>query len=122
MDDIGDSMAQLAMANSQMSRAEDYVKRGRQHGSLSIADLQELFVVTFRDWSSDFKDQVRRRANDDVEAEFTLRGVQPPFDRVGPEMEKLQEAIKEVTQDPDAMERVAQSMLDEWIAAHERQN
>lgn len=120
--DIGNAMAELALANSRMQRTQDYVQRGRRHQDASGQELETLFVDTFRAWVADFGNRAQRRGNDDVSAEYELRGIEPPFHLVGPEMDALTKVAREVAADPEALEGIGQSIVDEWVEAQTKKN
>ena len=62
-----------------MQRTQSYVERGRQFEKATAEDLQTLFVQAFRDWRANLWGDGRRSRVADVSAEYTLRGVDPPY-------------------------------------------
>ena len=76
MDEFG---VEFAIANWDMQRTESYVERGRQFEKATAEDLQTLFVQAFRDWRANLWGDGRRSRVADVSAEYTLRGVVPPY-------------------------------------------
>ena len=70
---------EFAIANWDMQRTQSYVERGRQFENATDEDLQTLFVQAFRDWRANLWGDGRRSRVEDVSAECTLRGVDPPY-------------------------------------------
>ena len=78
-DKSGDRGVEFAIANWDMQRTQSYVERGRQFENATAEDLQALFVQAFRDWRANLWRDGRRTRVADVSAEYTLRGVDPPY-------------------------------------------
>jgi hypothetical protein len=78
-DEFGSRAVEFAMANWDMQRTQSYVERGRQFENATDEDLQALFVQAFRDWRANLWGDGRRSRVEDVSAEYTLRGVDPPY-------------------------------------------
>ena len=76
------------MAEAQMRLVQDYVNRGRQLEHTPEETLAEDWVSLMRAWAAapESGQDPRRR---DIEAEYSLRGVQPPYELVKAEMEVL---------------------------------
>jgi hypothetical protein len=64
--------------------AADYVRRGRAHRGLTDADLAGAWVAAFRAYSHN------------PEAELNLRRMDPPFDAVREDLERLKTAAMQV--------------------------
>jgi hypothetical protein len=77
--------------------AADYVRRGRAHRGLTDADLAGAWVAAFRAYSHN-PDPARpfRLALEDLEAEQNLRQIDPPFDAVRRDIERLKAAAMQV--------------------------
>jgi hypothetical protein len=77
--------------------AADYVRRGRAHRGLTDADLVAAWVAAFGAYSLD-PDPARppRSALNDFEAELNLRQIDPPFDAVREDLERLSAAAMHV--------------------------
>ena len=88
----------LAMMQAKaVDAAADYVRRGRAHRGLTDADLAGAWVAAFRAYSHN-PDPARpsRSALEDLEAELNLRQIDPPFDAVREDLERLKTAAMQV--------------------------
>jgi hypothetical protein len=88
----------LAMMQAKaVDAAADYVRRGRAHRGLTDADLSGAWVAAFRAYSHN-PDPARpsRSALEDLEAELNLRQIDPPFDAVREDLERLKTAAMQV--------------------------
>ena len=74
----------------EVDAAEAYVRRGRSHRGLTDAELAGAWMEAFRAYSDDPDPaQPFRAVMDDLESELNLRRIDPPFDSVRPELERL---------------------------------
>jgi hypothetical protein len=78
-DELGSRAVEFAMANWDMQCTQSYVERGRQFENATAEELQTLFVQVFRDWRANLWEDGRRSRVADISAEYTLRGVDPPY-------------------------------------------
>jgi hypothetical protein len=62
--------------------AANYAGRGRRFASLSDQELSSAWVQTLKGWAVDIHDSELRAKNRDYDAEFSLRGIEPPYDLV----------------------------------------
>jgi hypothetical protein len=88
----------LAMMQAKaVDAAADHVRRGRAHRGLTDADLSGAWVAAFRVYSHN-PDPARpsRLALEDLEAELNLRQIDPPFDAVREDLERLKTAAMQV--------------------------
>jgi hypothetical protein len=73
--------------NMSLEQLRDYVKRGRQFALMGIDNLNARWVESFNAWA------ISRDSNgqewEDIAAEFTFRGLRPPFDLVKGAFESL---------------------------------
>ena len=89
------------MANAQMRLVQDYVNRGRRYEHTPEATLANDWVDLMRAWAAaPEKGQDPRRR--DIEAEYSLRAMQPPYKRVKAEMETLARGAAALIQQIDA--------------------
>ena len=77
--EFGSRDVEFAMANWDMQCTQSYIERGRQFENATAEDLQTLFVQAFRDWRANLWEDGRQSRVADVSAEYTLRGVDPPY-------------------------------------------
>jgi hypothetical protein len=83
-----------------MNRAASYVARGRAHAALATAEVKDRWTAAFRSLANG-SDAAAGDAVTDYMLELSLRGEQPPFDRVQPELRLLQQAISALEKDHD---------------------
>ena len=98
---------------------QDYVNRGRLLENIPEETLAEDWVSLMRAWAAapeEGQDSRRR----DIEAEYSLRCVQPPYERVKAEMEALARAAAALIQQMDAVagEEIDSMILDQ--SSHEK--
>jgi hypothetical protein len=99
------------MANAQMRLIQDYVNRGRPYEHTPEETLANEWVDLMRAWAAaPEKGQDPKRR--DIEAEYSLRGVQPPHERVRAEMAALARGAAALIQQMDA---VAGAEIDSMI-------
>ena len=81
-----------------MNETKDYLERGQRFAQLSIDKLEESWITAFRSY---FATRLRRAAlnMDDLAAELRLRGRDPPFGAVQPEIADLRAELKRVNPD-----------------------
>jgi hypothetical protein len=88
------------MAEAQMRMIQNYVNRGRLLENIPEETLAEDWVSLMRAWAAapEMGQDPRRR---DIEAEYSLRGVQPPYALVKAEMDVLARRAAELIQQMD---------------------
>jgi hypothetical protein len=76
------------LAEGRMQIVRDYASRGRSFERMPTNQLQEEWVALIRAWVTNPHEYNNpRRA--DIEAEFTLRGLEPPYGMVTDELEAI---------------------------------
>jgi len=120
---LGSRAAEFAMASGDMKRTQSYVDRGRQFKDATAEDLQTLFVQMFRIWGADPWWEGRSRLQD-VEAEYKLRGVEPPFALVKDDLEKAISAIADGIEQMNAEERaeIGSGIVEDYLIAQKSRN
>jgi hypothetical protein len=96
-----------------MRSVQDYMSRGRHFEHTPQVILAEDWVSLMRAWAAAPEEgQDSRR---DIEAEYSLRCVQPPYERVKAEMEALARAAAALIQQIDAVagEEIDSMILDQ---------
>jgi hypothetical protein len=116
MSDENDLM--LAWLNDQtFKQAEDYLRRGRGLADVPTAELKERWIVTFKAWAANWRNEPLRDLRAALEAELSLRKEEPPHDSVKPEMEALVNASRKATEqlerDPKRMDEVQRGLQEE---------
>ncbi len=90
------------MADTQLRVMQEYVSRGRHLNHTLEETLARDWIDLMRAWATaPEKGQDPRRR--DIEAEYSLRCVQPPYERVKAEMEALARAAAALIQRMDAV-------------------
>lgn len=80
LEDDGDfalNVAHAEAARLRIARTAGYLHRGRVYESISDAELAALWITAMRNWAA--APAERPLAVDDAEAEFALRGRDPPY-------------------------------------------
>lgn len=85
--------AEHPMASGAFERIQDYLDSGRDLASLSIEDLEGRFVAAFKARVANVAQA--SDANDDAEAEYILRSIEPPYHLVKAEIEEMTRQISE---------------------------
>ena len=83
-----DNIATEFLLHEQMKETGDYVSRGRLHEGLSESELNERWIHYFRPFATGENVKYTKEM-DDVTAELSLRGMEPPLDRVPEECAAL---------------------------------
>ena len=111
------------IANAQMQLVQDYVNRGRHFEHRPQEVLAEDWVSLMRAWAAaPEKGQDPRRR--DIEAEYSLRAVQPPYERVKAEMKTLARGAAALIRRMDAVagEDIDSMILDQSSREKNRAN
>jgi hypothetical protein len=89
--------------NAVMQALQDYMQRGRGLSRLTDAALSDAWVAQMNLWgdqAASYSEPMRL----DCTAEFGLRKIDPPFDRVGAALTKIQArmlaSVRAIRQDP----------------------
>ena len=107
----------------QSNRADDaanYTARGRAFASLSDQELRAQWSEAFRRVAADIRDYESMKAWGDLNAEYDLRGVEPPYDSERIAWDRFREAIREMmeeirTTDPGWYEQINKGLVDDML-------
>jgi hypothetical protein len=103
-DDDVKTAVQSWTAETQMRAVQDYVSRGRRLEHSPEEALAGAWVGLVRAWAkSPEKGQDPRRV--DIEAEYSLRGSNPPYELIREEMEMLVKAAAGAIEDMDEIDQ-----------------
>ena len=81
-DDQSASQAALDFIRSrEVDRVADYMRRGRTHTMFSSDDLIAQWISSIKGMADAPFDKGARTINNDLEAELSLRGMEPPYER-----------------------------------------
>lgn len=97
----------------------DYLTRGRKYRTLSDAELSAKWVEAYRAWAYDTSNPDALTAENDLQAEFNLRSIDPPFDLVRDEQKKVAAEVAEALSDPEEKRRLGRELAEE-IEAQDR--
>jgi hypothetical protein len=93
-----DDLAQEFLHHALMEETAAYLRRGRQHESLELPELNDHWVTAFRDWF-DSREQSHALAVEDLAAELRLRGLDPPYSRIEEEASRMRAEVRELGSD-----------------------
>ena len=72
----------------------DYAARGRRFAALSDAELLEAWVRALKKSAKNFQNTRLRDTHSDYTSEFRLRRLEPPYDLVSDDLNKMTDAVK----------------------------
>jgi hypothetical protein len=94
-DDEPTELAEEFLAHALMNETREYVARGRRFSATDIATLRDQWVSLFRRTLIDREVAAKTEFND-VDAEFRLRNIEPPYDRIQSELADLRVQLKAI--------------------------
>jgi hypothetical protein len=106
---------ELFLANEQVDQIADYASRGRIYERLTDGELAEKWIHGFRLVADAPSDERRRAIETDLRAEFQLRGIEPPYDLVRSEINRVVEDMSSgfeimTRDDPDAVDEMNEEL------------
>lgn len=91
------------IAEGKLSDLKSYLERGRLFEDLTEAELEEVWIDAVKVWSDGpFRPSV---GLNDLDAEYSMRKLKPPFDRAAADIEKAIAAIDARTEAMSVEER-----------------
>jgi hypothetical protein len=124
-DETRDDLVSMLMAE-QMDFAADYVRRGRAHRNLTDAELSEAWRAAFTAHSHVPLPGPLRRTLQDFQAELDLRKLDPPFDAVREDLDRLTAAatatFEQLRADPERFEDVDKDLRADLTAFREKRD
>jgi hypothetical protein len=87
-----DALADAVIRGSEMDETAAYMRRGRVFSSLAVDALNLRWIEAFKRYFVS-RDSESRRVFVDLGAELRLRGLEPAFDAVKPELDAIQAEI-----------------------------
>ncbi len=110
------------LEHQELERVRRYLATGRPHQRLSDAELTACWCDAFAAMAADIGSLPLQRHEDDLQAEFTIRRLVPPFDAVARHVQALVEASRALAEswaaDPQRRRAVGAAMLRD-LAEHE---
>jgi hypothetical protein len=80
--DESDEEVRSWVNSASVDSAANYANRGRIFAYLSDQELSSAWVQTLKGWAVDIHNSELRAKSRDYDAEFSLRGMEPPYDLV----------------------------------------
>jgi|HubBroStandDraft_4_1064222.scaffolds.fasta_scaffold1958073_1 hypothetical protein len=90
--DEEEALLRAMMESAAMDEMRDYLLRGRIHAELSDAALQVEWTKSFKRWFT-ARDLPQEQEMNDFSAELRLRKIEPPYEGIKAESEKMLEEI-----------------------------
>jgi hypothetical protein len=115
------------LAEGRMQQVRDYSSRGRSLESTPVAQLQGEWVALMRAWVTN-PHEFRNPKRADIESEFTLRGLEPPYEMVVDEFEAVTRFISDAMENMDEAEKdrinteIASELVDFLAGEQSRRN
>ena len=105
--------------NHSFEYAEAYVRRGRHLRETASAELERRWIEGYRRWAATAgREEFDHTDLEDIEAELSLRGEEPPRDAVKDETAALIAVVERMTQqldrDPENKARFESELADEF--------
>jgi hypothetical protein len=113
------------LENVRLEATADYVRRGRQLSHVDVEELKQGWVAEFKRWVANLgsDNRVDPRPREDIESELQLRKIEPPWDLVQDELERMREAssahMARLAEDPKKLEQ-KERMISEDVEAFRR--
>jgi hypothetical protein len=105
-----DRDVELFLANEQVNQIADYASRGRLYERLTDGELAEKWIHAFKLFADAPSDERRRAIEIDLKAEFRLRNIEPPYDQVRPEINRI---VDDMSSGFETIKRDDPDMIDE---------
>jgi hypothetical protein len=109
---------EMFFASELIDHIADYASRGRSYKSLTDDQLSRQWIAAFKNFADDRSDHGRRATEMDLKAEFQLRNIEPPYDVVKPEIDRVVEGMscdfeKMTRDDPEKVDEMTEGMEDD---------
>jgi len=105
------------LAESRMEQATEYARRGRRLKEAAAEKLKDGWKIAFKKYAAAPTDPMWRLVVGELQAEMELRGVEPPFEDVKPEMDALtalaQKVAQEILADPIRTQEIGEGLLED---------
>jgi hypothetical protein len=80
---------EIFLAIEQVDQIADYASRGRVHERLTDQQLAKKWINAIRQCAHASTDEQRRAIASDLKAEFQLRSIEPPYEQVKLELDRI---------------------------------
>jgi hypothetical protein len=115
------------LAEGRMQLVQDYSSRGRSLEGVPTDQLRGEWVALMRAWVTN-PHEFRNLKRADIESEFTLRGLEPPYEMVVDEFEAVTRFISAAMENMDEAEKdrinteIANELVDFLAGEQSRRN
>ena len=104
---------EMFLAIQRVDQIADYASRGRVHERLTDRQLAKKWINTIRQCARASSDEKRRSIESDLKAEFQLRSIEPPYEQVKLELDRIaadiSSGLEKMNRDnPDAVAEMAE--------------
>ena len=101
-----EALVEALLESELMEQTAAYLSRGRPYSTERAEDVETGWTAAFKRSFATRSPEAQREV-DDLAAELRLRGLEPPYDSVQPELDAAREQISEAgPNDPGVRERV----------------
>ena len=90
-----EALVDALLESELMERTAAYLSRGRPYSTERAEDVETGWTAAFKRSFATRSPEVQREV-DDLAAELRLRGLEPPYDSMQPELDAAREQISEV--------------------------
>ena len=80
---------EMFLAIQRVDQIADYASRGRVHERLTNQQLVKKWINAIRQCAHAASDEQRRAIESDLKAEFQLRSIEPPYEQVKLELDRI---------------------------------
>lgn len=105
-----------------MDEIAGYASRGRKYAELSNDEAVSQWVQAFRSLANDFVKSPWWHIQSDLTSELSLRGLEPPYEMVREDIEKLSKGLTEAAESNLGNEAAGESALDRFRAFRAKQS
>ena len=103
----------MFLAIQRVDQIADYASRGRVHERLTDRQLAKKWINAIRQCAHASSDEKRRSIESDLKAEFQLRSIEPPYEQVKLELDRIaadiSSGLEKMNRDnPDAVAEMAE--------------
>jgi hypothetical protein len=110
------NLVEAWLASLVMERLQKYLQNGRRLRDVPTEMLRARWIKEIGAWADNCRAPFDHREHEDIEAEMSLRKMEPPFDEAKEALQTIRRACKEtlrnLRRDPDGLARKEQEIVD----------
>lgn len=110
-DQIEDIVSSI-LAETAMEEMRDYLTRGRRFRDADTDTLKQHWVAAFKSWANDLSNRQAVGVVKDSAVELQLRQIEPPYEAVRAETERLAAQVELRERDPEGWDNLQQAIKD----------